>query len=219
MLAAPLIVLLWSRLALETHAVKSLRIVSPLQALTIWDHEVKPSTPRLRFLARFRAGLVAEAQARRQGSNQNQQLRTLTWNNDDQSKEQWAATAARVDRQQLRAQEDQVEEAFDRAVALVSNQSQSLTSKSSSPFQFVGVIGQEAAKNDNVITWYARRKPAAALWTVRLIHVNRDAILKDLYQGKKIDFYAKYQSKGSTEASKQPVVATAQYLVRERSWK
>ena len=52
-----------------TNAIKSLRVVSPLKALTIWDpetKEVEPATRRGRFLPIFKARLKAEAEARKE---------------------------------------------------------------------------------------------------------------------------------------------------------
>ena len=76
-----------------------------------------------------------------------------------------------------------------------------------------------SANNETPITWYARPKPAIAKWSVRLVHVNRDAILKDLFNRGKIDIFGRYENTGTRDTTtNQPIIAS-KYIVRERSWK
>eukprot|EP00531_Pseudo-nitzschia_arenysensis_P004585 CAMPEP_0116126416 /NCGR_PEP_ID=MMETSP0329-20121206/6321_1 /TAXON_ID=697910 /ORGANISM="Pseudo-nitzschia arenysensis, Strain B593" /LENGTH=280 /DNA_ID=CAMNT_0003620499 /DNA_START=79 /DNA_END=921 /DNA_ORIENTATION=- len=42
----------------------------------------------------------------------------------------------------------------------------------------------------------ARPKPSGAKWSVRLLHVNKDAIVKDLFDQGKVDIFAKYTNTG-----------------------
>jgi hypothetical protein len=183
---------------------------------------------------------------------------TTTINSNNNSKD-WAIRAARRDQQQHLAQEKLVEQAYDDATRQRDNASipdqhhqQRLstttitTIKNRNPYQFVGVITTHTNRVEQQqqppIVWYTRKKPPQAKWTVRLIHPNRDAIIKDLYDRRKIDIFAKYTNLGipssttttsaSSSSSSQPVVATtntntasyqpliqSQYIVRERSWK
>jgi hypothetical protein len=238
-------------------AARNLQIATPLQALTIWDPEVvspqmddtnSSSDPqrtlpnnnasfRARFLAKFRAGLQAEAHARQQltATSRSRQRRRPV----DPTSPDWARQAADHDRAERRAQERFVEVAYDQAVApFQSKPSSSLTSRNPNKYQFVGVIhpssssssSQSSTKQPPPITWYARPKPKRSKWTVRLVHVNRAAILKDLYDQGKIDVFARYETPiqstvatndeqdASASPATTPKVASS-YLVRERSWK
>jgi hypothetical protein len=164
---------------------------------------------------------------------------------------QWAREAAMNDQRKHRIREAIVEQAFDDAVQQHEQQQgeeeaivKTPMKKNPNRYQFVGVINSHPNPNrrrKNVddtatttlppITWYTRPKPKHAQWTIRLIHVNRAAILKDLYNQKKIDIFAQYQNEGTrrridssnqesddANTNQRPVV-TGQYRVRERSWK
>lgn len=204
---------------IQVSAVRNLQIASPLQALTIWDPQVKDqvsTTPRKRFLAKFRAGLQAEARARKEiAAKQSQQLQL-----EAQTKN-WAQRAAAADQQIRASEEARLEQAFDRAVAQVEEhqvpQSKAISAKNPNQYQFVGVVNPSS--NETPITWYARKKPADAKWSVRLIHANRRAILKDLHNRGKVDIFAKYENTGQTSEESNIPVVQSQYNVRERSWK
>jgi hypothetical protein len=173
-------------------------------------------------------------------------------NNSKNNSKDWAIQAARRDQQQHLVQEKIVEQAYDDATrhqrdnASIPEQHQqqglstttTITTKNRNPYQFVGVITTHTNRVEQQppIVWYTRKKPPQAKWTVRLIHPNRDAIIKDLYDRRKIDIFAKYTNLGipsttTTKASSQPVATTntntasyqpliqSQYIVRERSWK
>jgi len=56
-------------------------------------------------------------------------------------------------------------------------------------------------KKQGPISWYARPKPKNANWTIRMIHVNKDAIIKDLFDRGKIDIFAKYTNTGRTSTT------------------
>jgi hypothetical protein len=208
--------LLLSRSAL---AVRNLHIVSPLQSLTIWDPEVKEAVMesgvgasfRSRFLPKFRAGLRAEVEARKRLASEAAQQVDATSNN-------WASQAASSERQQRMAKEKIVEQAYDEAVAQFDAKT-AMTIQRTNPnkYQFVGVIHPN--DNEKPITWYARKKPATAKWSVRLVHVNRDAILKDLFNRGKIDIFGRYDNTGAKDATTNQPIITSKYFVRERSWK
>ena len=88
--------------------------------------------------------------------------------------------------------------------------------KNPNAYQFVGVVKR---RSDKPISWYARKKPADAKWSVRLVHVNQDAIIKDLFNRGKIDIFAKYKNTGKVDEETNVPVITSKYEVRERSWK
>jgi hypothetical protein len=210
--------------ATGVNAVKSLQLVSPLQALTIWDSEFKEEphpTFRCRFLSRFRVGLSAEVAARKQlaaAKADDESVQPV-----DASSKNWAGKAAAADRLRAMKNDQLVEQAYDSAVAQYDSEQasaklRSQPRKNPNRYQFVGVIN-EASSSRPPITWYSRKKPHNAKWSVRLVHVNREAIIKDLFNRGRVDVLAKYENTGKRdEATNQPIV-TSKYIVRERSWK
>jgi len=196
-------------------AVQSLRIASPLQALTISDPEVREeqATPRSRFLSKYKSGLEAEAKARKSlAERKKEQLQT------DATSKDWASKAASTDRKLRKSEERQVEKAFDKAVAQVEAQKPTKKAhKNPNKYQFVGIINSPSSETP--ITWYARKKPRGAKWSLRLVHVNRDAIVKDLFNSGKVDIFARYDNTGKTDEDTNQPVIQSRYTVRERSWK
>lgn len=198
-------------------SIRSLRIVSPLQALTIWDPEVKEEEPilthRSRFLPRFRAGLEAEAKARRSiKAGRRDRLQAEATGSD------WSGQAAAADRGRRDRDAKIIEAAYDQAVdAYDASQPTKTKAHNSNEYQFVGVINSAAAEKP--ISWYARKKPTNANWSLRLVHVNRDAIIKDLFGRGKVDIFAKYENTGIKDPETKQCLVNAKYNVRERSWK
>eukprot|EP00977_Amphora_coffeiformis_P027731 scaffold34638_cov161-Amphora_coffeaeformis.AAC.2 len=219
----PILAVLLSCL-LPVMAVRNLQIASPLQALTIWD--TPPETPRSRFLPRFKAGLEAEVTVRQ--TAQEQQPAAITASGETTAN--WAQQAASAEQGRKTRVERAAARAFSRAFGQADAQLQSTTAETaprSEKYQFVGVVNPLSSNTQQPITWYARPKPADSAWSVRLVHVNRRAILYDLFKRGKVDLFAKYQHQGkvvtTTEdgnsvPSRQPKIA-AEYIVRERSWK
>ena len=78
------------------------------------------------------------------------------------------------------------------------------------------------------VKWYARRKPANSKWSVRLVHVDRDAIVRDMFVNGKVDIYSNYVNTGNTivdkdqdgaeKNSRMPVIE-GKYAVKKRSLK
>lgn len=198
-------------------AARNLRIASPLQSFTIWDAEAKEeqATRRSRFLPRFKVGLEAEANARKEiAEKRDQKLQAAATSSD------WAKQAASTNRRMLASDEKQVEEAFDKAVAKFD---QSVAEKkkkkttNQNDYQFVGVVNP--ASDGTPISWFARRKPPNSKWSVRLVHANRDAIIKDLYNRGKVDVFGKYKNTGQKDEETKTPIITSQYSVKARSWK
>jgi hypothetical protein len=211
-------------------AVRRLRFASPLQSLTIPDPEVQGEeyldTPRKRFLPKFLAGLNAESQARkdvaRARSRLSQQVSLDTLSGSD-----WAEKTAVSESERRKQEEMIVEAAHDQAVAELDSVEKTLDNASTylnhsrNKYQFVGVINRKAVSDpkQKPISWYARTKPHSAKWSVRLVHVNQDAIIKDLFNRGKVDIFAHYKNTGKVdEESKAPIVSS-KYEVRERSWR
>jgi hypothetical protein len=188
-----------------------------LQSFTIWDAEAKEeqATRRSRFLPRFKVGLEAEANARKEiAEKRDQKLQAAATSSD------WAKQAASTNRRMLASDEKQVEEAFDKAVAKFD---QSVAEKkkkkttNQNDYQFVGVVNP--ASDGTPISWFARRKPPNSKWSVRLVHANRDAIIKDLYNRGKVDVFGKYKNTGQKDEETKTPIITSQYSVKARSWK
>ena len=222
-----------------------LQFTSPIQSYTIFDKSVLSSTdyasPRRKFLPRFRAGLMAERSTKQELMDE--QRRGIGHDEDtDVSSGSWAEASAAADERKKKAKELRLESAFDAAVEdydkRVSSRSasQEKSGTSAIKYQFVGVVNNgESGKGS--VTWYARSKPRNSKWNVRVVHVNRDAVLRDLFVKGKIDVYGKYTNKGIDEAAfaaaetsgedaegemEQPgmkPLIQGEYTVKERSWK
>ncbi len=224
-----------------------LRFTSPIQSFTIFEKSALSSldyaSPRKKFLPRFRAGLVAERRARE--ALLEEQRRGILDFDDGQMESGdgagWAEASAAADERKKKAMEGRVEAAFDAAVkeyderVAAAKKKVSSVSSSSGKYQFVGVVnnGTRNAVN-NSVTWFARKKPNNSKWNVRLVHVNRDAVLRDLFVRGKVDVYGKYVNEGLDNAAfeaadksgesiderfaMKPCVM-AQYSIKERSWK
>jgi len=160
----------------------------------------------------------------------------------DGSSGSWAEASAAADEKKKKESEMRVESAHDSAVA---GYDQRVASKrslatpalaSSAKYQFVGVVNDgQGNKKSSDVSWYARKKPKNSKWNVRLLHVNRDAVLRELFTKGKVDVYGKYSNVGldqaafaAAEASGEDVdeegekmkpLIKAQYTVKERSWK
>lgn len=234
---------LLSFLLVFVDAVRNLRIVSPIQSLTIFDPEIiktgsgsdevaeptKPLTHRRSFLTRFKAGLEAETAARKATGIQRKQrlqIDASKGNND----EDWAKRAASAGDRLRENEANAVERAYDESMMKFNSNDEAIilkkrASRNENKYQFVGVInppstsGKKSNKSNTPITWYARKKPPNSNWSVRLVHVNKDAIVKDLYDQRKIDIFAKYDNTGRTDIDKNQPIVTSEYSVRERSWK
>ncbi|CAB9504418.1 expressed unknown protein [Seminavis robusta] len=196
-------------------AIKNLRVLSPLKALTIWDPEVKdePATARSRFLPVFRARLQAESEARKElKAKKDQELQASA------SSSGWAQSTAMSDRRRRRAEERYVEEASDRAAAKAAASLVSVkkkAAKNSNNYQFVGVVNPKTSGKP--IKWYARPKPSGSKWSVRLVHVDQAAIITDLFRKGEVDIFAKYKNTGKVNPETNLPVIDSEYTVRERS--
>ena len=218
--------------------------------------------PRRKFLPRFRAGLVAE-KAAREVLAEEQRRGIVAPTDDEYDGVDgggWAEASAAADERRRKAAEARVEAAHDAAVKAYDERRVSAASSSGrrglvaptatttggddgEKFQFVGVVNDGRAASaprgddgdDGVapVTWYARKRPKGSRWNVRLVHVNRDAVLRDLFVGGKVDVYGRYVNEGPPASSSGEAFAaadaegaaparpsvTARYAIRERSWR
>jgi hypothetical protein len=203
-------------------AVRNIRIESPLIALTVWDDEtdiIQPETHRTRWLPRFRAGLNAEAKASQAAVLAKKPRLSM-------ERPDWAQQVAASDQRTRSIQTKAMERAYDQAVAKydeVNSKQQSDNTRSNSggsKYQFVGVVNSCKNEDDDTpISWYARPKPRHAKWSVRLVHVNKKAIIKDLFGRGKVDVFARYENSGKTLSDTGLPLIHAKYAVRQRSWK
>lgn len=204
-----------------------MRFASPLQALTIWDNTEEPVSPREKYLQKYKAGLEAEKKVREELKKKHDAFLSK----QDTASPEWAEKAVRYERVRKSREERLVEKAYDEAVRRVEAEQKG---RESSPvaikknmYQFVGVVNNKDGSKP--VTWYARPKPDKANWSLRLIHVNRDAIIKDLFDRGKVDIFSKYKNDGSKATTSADQDASAQeprelqvkgqYEVRERSWR
>jgi hypothetical protein len=211
-------------------AVRSLRFVSPLQSLTIPDPEIQGEedldSPRKRFLPKYLAGISAESLARMEVASARNRLAQQV-NPDVLSGSDWAEKTAASERDRKKQEELIIEAAYDEAVAGVDSLEKTLDKASRSlnhsrnKYQFVGVINRKAGSDlkQKPITWYARKKPYSAKWSVRLVHVNQDAIIKDLFNRGKVDIFANYKNTGKVDEETKVPIVSSKYEVRERSWR
>eukprot|EP01082_Thalassiosira_pseudonana_P000112 g327.t1 g327 contig1:790543-791601(-) len=230
---------------------KPLQFNSPLQSFTIFDKSTAAqyASPRSKFLPRFRVGLLAERRAREVIAEE--MRRGIGYDDDDEDiiSGSWAEQSAQAEERRKKAMEKRVEQAYDAAVKsyddrVAAKQSAVATSGSDSnnKYQFVGVVNNNGSgKSKDNVTWYARKKPKSSNWNVRLLHVNRDAVLRDLFVKGKVDVYGKYINEGIDKAAfavadnggaaveegdkegtsglgMRPLVK-GQYSIKERSWR
>lgn len=190
------------------------RFASPLQSLTIYDEKNKTDSPRSQFLVKYQAGLKAEAAKRKEISGKRKGYFPTPGESD------WAEKASRAERLGKKQEDRILEEAFETGAASVdisSPSSEESSDNANSDYQFVGVVNR--ASDEKPITWYARKKPADSKWSMRLVHVNRDAIIKDLFNRGKVDVFAKYGNTGKSDEETNRCLIKPTYEVRERSWR
>jgi len=172
-------------------------------------------TPRKRFLPRFLVGLKAENKLR-QGIAIGQ-VKVPDSDGDDFTGDDWVGKIKTTEERRKRQENKLVQDAHDSAVELFDDKQLSSSIKkfkkeNSNQYQIVGVINSSSSRNKNnkkkkgitttgPISWYARPKPKNAKWSIRMIHVNKDAIIKDLFDRGKIDIFAKYTNSGRTSTT------------------
>lgn len=198
---------------------KTLKFHSPLQSLTIFPKDIPSSTPRDRFIPKFKAGLEAEKRAREQIVKQ----RELE-DDPEYVGKGWERRSEEAEKLKSAKEDLFVEKAYDNAVAKFDVNSQPKTQQKMSKYQFVGVV--QPPSSSEKVKWYARKRPADSKWNIRLIHVNRDAVIRDLFVNGKVDVFGKYVNTGKPrdpvkdgeDASvlRRPLIE-AEYSIKKRS--
>ena len=180
---------------------KTLKILSPLQSLTFFPKETTDTTttPRDEFLPKFQAGLTAETKIK------SQLARRREFSADDISPSGPGWEKQMEEKERLRAEKEDeiVDKAWDRATArfqeksalsVASPSAAAASSDGNSEYQFVGVI--QPPNSEKKVKWYARKRPNDSKWNIRMIHVNKDAIIRDMFTSGKVDIMGKYVNTG-----------------------
>lgn len=188
-----------------------LRFASPLQALTIWDKGSPTGSPRDEFLSKYKAGLKAEHDMREALNQRHEEFMAK----QDKDAKDWPKRAAAIERRRKARDEALIEKAYDDATK-AAEATLACQPRDLNEYQFVGVVNKKNPAK--AVTWYARKKPAEGKWSMRLVHVNQKAIIKDLFNQGKIDIIARYKNTGKLEETKKCVVHS-EYEVKERSWR
>jgi hypothetical protein len=214
---------------------KTLQFISPLQSLTIFPKEdVKEyKSPRDDYLAKLKAGLSAEERVRERITSE--RGRDVDKDDAEYVGPGWEEKSVEKEKFRLDKEALRLEQAFDAGVRKYEKSSAKAKVEKKkevpkkSEYQFVGVIQPPLDDNTPVVKWYARKRPAdlSSKWNVRLIHVNRDAIIRDLFLRGKVDIYGEYVNTGKFandgDGETAPVLGKplidGKYSVRERSWR
>lgn len=221
---------------------KPINFASPLKSLTIRDStKDELSSPRSNFLVRFKSGIEAERRVRKEILEEAKKRRKFEIDNPELDIDEdedffestkWAEMSAEKFEDFRLENRKKVERAFDegfsKAVLKTEHSSGSPSPKRKNEYQFIGVV---QPGNKNNVKWYARSKPKKSKWSVRVINVDKAALLRDLFVRGKIDIYGEYKNKGipiipagtevdgEEEVPKRTAVIEADYKVKERSWK
>jgi len=207
---------------------------SPLKTLTMFDESAKRGSARVTFLERFKGGIASQKRAGKEMQEEEARRRKeeeegvlsevdelVESSSDETEAGQWAEYTLSKEEAAMLEKRRKMEEAFDKGFNSVRIRSKDkdrarVTSKTKE-YQMVGVVmGEEGVK------WYARKKPKNAMWNVRLVHVDKAAVLRDMFVNGQIDVFAKYENKGraSTETdSSGAVFVEPVYSIRQRNWR
>mmetsp|Transcript_46317 Transcript_46317/g.68332 ORF Transcript_46317/g.68332 Transcript_46317/m.68332 type:complete len:364 (+) Transcript_46317:174-1265(+) len=205
------------------------------------------NTPRAKFLKRLYAGLAAERPIRLQFKERREELAQAELDDDGRGggylEEMEWRERLEIQRRRLKEEEErQCNAVFDNAWKSVVDdpmppKSKNYAEKKKNQYQFVGVVSQpeggdgsssgdseEAVVMDGLapkgtVKWYARKKPKNADWSVRMVHVDRAAIMHDLFLKQKIDVYGEYRNTGAVDEETGKPLIEPVYTARERSWK
>lgn len=175
---------------------KTLKILSPLQSLTFFqeDETAETTTPRDDFLPKFQAGLTTETKTREQLARRREML-----TNDEISagSDGWGKEMEERERDRSEKEEEIVDKAWDHVTApFQKTPDTSAVSSSGSKYQFVGVI--QPPNSEKKVKWYARKRLTGSKWNVRMLHVNKDAIVRDMFTSGKVDIMGKYVNTGKS---------------------
>lgn len=196
---------------------QTLKFLSPLQSLTLFPKEIPTKTPRDNFLTKYERGLAAEKRAREQFAREGQLS-----NEDEYVGRGWEKRSEESEKSLAELEDKFVEKAYDSAIE--GFEEAKPTQMKGSKYQFVGVV--QPPNSEKKVKWYARKRPSNSKWNVRLLHVNKDVILRDMFIKGKIDVVAKYVNTGKPKdelkegedpsAPRRPLIEP-QYEIKKRS--
>jgi len=153
-------------------------------------------TPREAFLPKFQAGKASEKEARDEIAKEAEVYGDGV---DEYVDEGWDKEIEEIDRLNVEGEDQRVERSFNSAIDTVKDkfdQTIKYEKVKKSKFQFVGVVQPIRSSDSKKVRWYARKRPSNSKWNIRLVHVNREAIVKDLFARGKIDIYGEYENTG-----------------------
>jgi len=216
-----------------TEKSSTLRFVSPLQSLTLFSKSETRThrSPRTEFLPRFREGIAAEKRIRDDISRE-----AGLYGDDEYGDEDgWERKSEEEERRREEGDEERVGGAYDRAAAVVGTEGGGGGggNVARSKYQFVGVVQNPSGvqigdDGEKKIRWYAKKRAKGSKWNLRLVHPNREAIIKDLYSRGKVDICGEYINTGKSkevpsglvDKSTVPMpIIKGKYSVKERSWR
>jgi len=206
---------------------------SPLKTLTIFNNGMGTTSKRFTsaratFLQKFKGGIssqniarneMKEEENRRKKREEEGSVVLATETEEAEEIGQWEEYSLSKEEEVMRERRSKMEEAFEKGFNSVKVGTKSSKKNGDSAFQIVGVVLPEQG-----VKWYARKKPKDAKWNVRLMHVDKAALLRDMFVNGKIDVYAKYENKGRHQSSQteesdeaNSVHVEPVYSVRERN--
>jgi len=207
---------------------KTLKFLSPLQSLTLFPKDIPTATPRQKFLPKFQAGITAEKKIQDRIAKEREDA---NGDGNECVDEGWDKKMEESDRLSAEGDDQRMEIAFDSATTdgttnpiLLASTVEDQNLKRSK-YQFVGIVQPEGSPDDKKIKWFARRRPLDSKWNLRVLHVNREAIVQDLFTRGKVDIYGEYKNtgtksvvteEGAAESSK-PLIMS-KYSVKKRMW-
>jgi len=213
---------------------------SPLKTLTIFD---KPSrvSARSRFLKKFQGGIESESRIRRailgeERKKKKDEADGQLLEDDEEGYEEvgeyyqgseWADSTQALEDSAKEMKTKRIQDAFEEgfnSVNVTPEEDTICSPRSQNDYQFTGVV---MPHKGNKVKWYARKKPKNADWSVRMVHVDKAAVLRDLFVRGKVDIYAEYKNRGiplpveeeGDEVKKLGAIIEPKYTAKERSWR
>jgi len=221
---------------------------SPLKCFTVSDKASK--SPRAKFIFKLKSAMESSNRVRteiKEEEKRNRQFEDDDDFDDDEDffeSEDWGSAYSSQNSIEERSKREKIQSAFQMGLSsadsklddMDAKQALAPSPKGENKYQFVGVVqsGEKGNKRTNV-KWYARKKPKKSKWSLRVVHVDKPALLRDLFVRGKIDVYGEYHNTGvpvpavTTSVSKSKVaveesgikrpLVEAKYIIKERSWK
>jgi hypothetical protein len=197
------------------------------------------------FLKKLRAGLEAEQPVRDAYAARHAALEEDAIKRSKASKkrngyineEEWEEELFDASVELEKEEEKAIEAAFDVGFASIKEDVNPKTPKANpikmkNEYQYVGVVNSPKAVRKGVaasgaageqsmfgeqVQWYAQKKKKKSNWSLRIMHVDRAAILHHHFQKGKLDFYGRYKNTGKRNEQTGAIEVDAIYSARPRS--